>query len=246
MQYPGPFDTVRVRNDGHEPFVGKYDNQTYRIMPRSEGFIPFAASCLWFGHPASIDVDARNRHRTNEVERLRVRYGVYEANMVKDIPGIEETPGLHGMDPTADAFLTMTPDVKVFTVSGDPIITVIEDPDGNAVSPETLTRVEHQRDQLTMQEMRDRMAEMEAMMRMLTSEEAALADGGNVEGDGPNPHTPPPVSPHPLSASSTTPETTKVGRATSPGTGVTTGRGARPRPSSEVTKDEPDKVKVSP
>lgn len=245
MQYPGPTQTVRVRNIGSTPFVGKYDGATFRIVPGSEGFVPFAASCLWFGHPAAMDLDDRNRHRTAEVERLRVRYGVYEADKVKDVPGIKDVAGHPDLGNTADAFLTLTPDVEVFTVDGDRIITVIEDPDGNHVTPELITSATHQRDQLTIEEMRGRMAEMERMMEGLMRGEAAIADGGEVEGD---------VPPAPPVATST--ETTKVGQAgqagstrgtsgtSGTGVGTTTGRG-RPKPPAGVVEDTPTKVAVS-
>jgi len=108
-----------MRNEGKQPFTAKYAGQKYQINPAQDAIVPWDAMCLWFGRPQSIDIDKKRRYRTQEFQRLCVRYGVYEN---------------HHLIP--DRF----PQIAVHDVfSGDKIITVVDDPEGKHLSVETAT-----------------------------------------------------------------------------------------------------------
>jgi hypothetical protein len=100
---------VRLVNKSDTDFKDMYNSVTYRVPAGSDGFAPFDAACLWFGDPSSQDLSARDRGRTDEYERLRVRYGVYADE--------------HRFDGAL-------PDIEVYTLDGDRVTMVREDPTG--------------------------------------------------------------------------------------------------------------------
>lgn len=158
---------VRIHNVGPKPFRQKYDGAKYELMPGNDTFIPWDAMCLWFGHPEAIDIpgDKRRRYRSDEVARLRVKYGVYEHHNKWD---------------------QATPNIEVFTIAGDRIVTVLDDPEGKQITPESQTVAE--RDMMARQ-MAAMQAQMNALMERVAQfdrEEAAkMAAGGDTRVDEP-------------------------------------------------------------
>lgn len=121
---------VRASNpsiaEGGKPFSQKYNRRRFNITPGQDMIIPFEAMCIWFGHPEAVDhpTDKRRRARTQELNRLRVKYGIYE-NHEKD----------------NDQF----PTVKCYDLTtGDEIITVVRDPYGKHLTPDTQTILERE------------------------------------------------------------------------------------------------------
>ncbi len=239
MPTPALSETVRVRNTGTEVFTGRYDGQVFPIHPGSEHFVPFVAACLWFGHPDAMDVDARNKYRTDEVERLRTKYGIYEATAMMNVPGIADTPGHPWANDTRDAFLVLTPDVEVYTLAGQKLIMVIDDPEGTTINPDTITQAERAQDQDLIANMKAQMAQMQTMLDKLMSGEVAMANAGPI-GEDVDPNAPE-SNPEPQANIS------KVAASTAtPGVKTTTGRTrVKPPVSTEVTEDTPERVKVS-
>lgn len=108
-----PLRIVRAVNPSDKPFKDMCDSQPYLIPAGSESLIPYEAAVLWFGNPDTIDIDARRRDRTDEYMRVRVRYGVYEhEHLIGQIPAIE-----------------------IFTLEGDKIHMVKDDPEGILNNP---------------------------------------------------------------------------------------------------------------
>lgn len=108
-----PLRICRAVNNGDKPFKDACDSQVYLIPPHSESLIPFDAAVLWFGNPDTIDIDARRRDRTDEYMRVRVRYGIYEH----------------------EARLGELPQVEVYTLEGNKIHMVKDDPEGILNNP---------------------------------------------------------------------------------------------------------------
>lgn len=195
-----PEDVVRLRNIGSEPWTGKYANQDYRIAAGSEAIVSFAAACLWFGHPDAIDVDDRNRYRTDELDRLRVRYGVY--------------------DGTKEQWDEATPNIEVHDLDGNRLITIIDDPDGAHLSPAQSSVQEKVAMQEQMARMAQQMKAMQAQIDLKDREHVAVANSGDIDEDA-NPFASKPGTPTavggestpPADASEDTPTRVRVGSA---------------------------------
>lgn len=125
----GPYDTVRLRNLGTTLWTDKWNNQQYRCAPGGEALVPFAGVCLWFGHPAAIDIpgDPKQKYRTEEFQRLCVKYGVYDKHQ-------EFVPGQVFQDDRGND-KNPIPQVEVYDLEGEKLITVLEDPEGHTAAP---------------------------------------------------------------------------------------------------------------
>jgi len=104
---------LRLKNVGTDRFSDMYDNQKYTIEPSGETLAPYEAVCLWLGDPESRDYDARRRDRTDEYERLSTRLGVYHDQHL---------------------FEAARPKLEVWTLDGQRITTVTEDPTGSGMT----------------------------------------------------------------------------------------------------------------
>lgn len=143
MAYPR---VVRIRNDGESLFTGKWAGEKYTVPPGSETLVEWDAICNWFGHPNAIDVpgDKRKRFRTDELHRLFVKYGIYENHHLQE-----------------ERF----PKVSVWDIStGQQYITVINDPQGKNLTPETQTIAENQNLHEQMRLMQEQMAFLQAQL----------------------------------------------------------------------------------
>jgi hypothetical protein len=105
----GQSGIVRVVNVGDRPFRDRYNRQWVDIPVGGEQFVPFEAVCLWFGNPDVMDKGPRQRDRTDTYQRLRARLGVYENEALWE---------------------SRKPKVECYTINGDRIITVMDDPYG--------------------------------------------------------------------------------------------------------------------
>ncbi len=197
-----PEDVVRLRNVGTDPWTGKYANQEYRIPSGSEAIVSFAAACLWFGHPDAVDVDDRNRYRTDELDRLRVRYGVYDGDK--------------------DQWDGQTPSIEVHDLDGNRLITVVDDPDGAHLSPAQSSVQEKAALQDQMTRMAQQMKAMQAQIDLKERENVSVANSGDIDEDSnpfdtkTGPSTPTAVggeSTPPADASEDTPTRVRVGSA---------------------------------
>jgi hypothetical protein len=98
---------IRIYNVGTEPFVGKYVNEKTVILPGESEIVEFEAMARWLGNPALVDVNDRQRDRTDEFTRLRAMYGVYEHDREWD----ERRPKL-----------------EAYKLDGTRVVTVADDP----------------------------------------------------------------------------------------------------------------------
>lgn len=156
---------VRLRNDGSETFVQKYGGQKYTIPPNSELIVPFMAMCLWLGHPNAIDLDKKRRFRTQEFQRLCVKWGVYEHH---------------------ERIGDMFPKVSAWDiVNGGEYITVVKDPDGKHLTPDVQTKFERETLMEQMRQMQSQLAALQAQVNQNDQQTAADIAAGDTRTDSP-------------------------------------------------------------
>lgn len=133
---------LRLKNVGTDRFSDMYDNQKYSIEPGGETLAPYEAVCLWLGDPESRDYDARRRERTDEYERLSTRLGVYHDQHL---------------------FEAARPKLEVWTLDGQRITTVTEDPTGSGMT------INVSADSTTEAILRDQLDSMKQQMDAITT-----------------------------------------------------------------------------
>lgn len=124
-------DIFRVVNRGDAPLRIAWNQVDYVLQPSEDTFVPAAACFCWFGDPrAATNVksttDPSGRvswipDRPTEVRRLRIKYSS---------PLVGDETNFDGV---------AIPDVEVYTVNGERITTVLQDPQGSTVIPASTT-----------------------------------------------------------------------------------------------------------
>lgn len=131
---------VRIRNVGSSKLRLDYANQRWEIEPGQDAIAPYLGACYWFGDPRSVNVgDNRStQYRARELDRLSVLYGIYSdafvadddntftiEQKVDDYRKLEPRPYVNRRHPNL-------PQVEVYDLTtGERILTVIDDPEGN-------------------------------------------------------------------------------------------------------------------
>jgi hypothetical protein len=138
---------VRIRNAGTKQFRAKYAGEWYIIPPNVDHIVPYDAMVLWCGDPTLVDIDKKRRFRTHEYARLCVKYGVYE---------------------NADRMGENFPKLEIYNLADNTqIITVLDDPLGMNLTPETQTIAVNQRQADQLRLMQEQFEAMQAEMAML-------------------------------------------------------------------------------
>lgn len=187
---------VFAENVGPRPFSQEYANARYICDPGQRILIPWEAMCLWMGHPDAVDIDPKRRYRTEEFERLCVKWGVYEHhNRAK-----EEWYDDKGNGPFAPLF----PQLVITRIEDNTrVITVVDDPEGKHLTPAVQSAADKARLEDQLAAMRAQMAAMAQQMTAMQSEQAANFAGADTRTDEaavrppnklPEP-VPPPVDP---------------------------------------------------
>lgn len=104
-----------VNNDPEVPFVGKYDGEYITIPTGGQKVVPYDVMRVWMGDPILTD-DGRHNDRHDAYNRL---CSLYHAR------------GLTGNDPS------LLPDISAFTEDGEQIITILDDPEGETLVPDS-------------------------------------------------------------------------------------------------------------
>lgn len=196
---PENYQMVRIRNVGDKVFRDAFASTTYEIQPGKDGFVPFDAAALWFGHPDVFDVSPRQRARTEAYRRLRTRYGAFD--------DLDENRNRISSDVKWEE---NRPRVEVYGLGGERIITIIDDPEGKHVNP-TDPDVAERRGILARLQAVEAESQMlrEALAAKQRDEEArdgvegdgGDGDGGDGEGeDGGDGETKDPFAPDPTTA----------------------------------------------
>lgn len=132
---------VRVTNlDPTRIFRGMWDLAEYVIPPGGTDFMPFEAMKLFFGDPRATTAVRSSRDgrgivaflpdRPGEVRRLRLLYD----------HGFGDYTGREGPDVVWD--MNKIPHVKVETLDGERVFTVLDDPAGSHTLPSHATEAE--------------------------------------------------------------------------------------------------------
>lgn len=150
---------VRVRNPGNENFIDRFNNVPYVVPANGESVVPIDGAKLWFGDWEKRNKDANLRERDEEVARLKVRWGVY------------------------DAPLPPCP-LEVFTLLGESITTILDDPTGDSLDPVFSGDEEKQRLAGMMKQYQHQLAALQEQMSRVTHGSMALEDVPEDEAEG--------------------------------------------------------------
>lgn len=164
---------VRCKNVGDKPFKDGYANVTYVLPPNKDVFVPYDAAVLWFGNPDVFDVSARQRGRTDFYHRLRLRYGAFDDHRIL-------ADGSEVRFTADELWEENKPQVEVYTLEGERLHTIIDDPEGTNVDPAQTNPGEAQG-------ILARMGQLEAelgLLRQAQAAQTATADEVEVDDDG--------------------------------------------------------------
>ena len=129
---------VRIVNrNPEEPFIGKYDGDYIAIPAGGEKIVPWDVMVVWMGDPA-LDNDGRHNERRETYLRLA---SLYHA---RELTGVNE-----------DAF----PLLEAYTEDGERIITILDDPDGETILPDSTDNTDIGRLQRQIERLEQRLAE---------------------------------------------------------------------------------------
>lgn len=163
-------DMVRLVNLEDRPLKLAWNNQVYTLAPKGEGFVPFDLAKLYFGDPRSLETVTRIRDerghdmivadRAAEVRRLQ---GYWQSSTIKFreyIPGDTSYLDEEGIS-------DLMPAVEVYTLAGERILMVADDPYGDTVVASTSTRAEQDRVRQQLMDQSDMIAELRKQNQML-------------------------------------------------------------------------------
>lgn len=155
-------EVYRIVNKSEtRPFVGKLSpTQVYRVPPGGTAIVPREGVWLWTGRPWTIDRPENGiRERHEEVMRLRALYGAHcpdeKTGMVED-----------------ELWELNKPLLDVFDMTGEPVVTVIDDPFGDRISPAMQTTAEKDLLAETVDKLRRELASMQGRLNGLERGEA--------------------------------------------------------------------------
>lgn len=120
---------VRVRNNGKKPYKDQYANLKYTIAPGQEVLVPWGAAILWLGDPRTVNDELHGYfQRDEELLRVLIRMGSH---------------GLDGRNLSeAERAVRDRPPLAVFDVNNEPIEMLLDDPEGENVTPATFVKGE--------------------------------------------------------------------------------------------------------
>lgn len=144
------YQMVFVENQGDTDVTFKWNKARYNIPPGQRIPVPWPAMVRHMGDPRTIDLpgnDPRAKQRTYEFQRLANKYGIYSKHHLWN---------------------EKIPKVKAFTLAGEPIITVLDDPRGVSNTDEALTAEASIQNEQTMRAMQQQIAQLTAQLAQLS------------------------------------------------------------------------------
>jgi hypothetical protein len=216
-------EAIRLRNVGPTLWSDMFNGVTYQCPPGGETIVSFEAVCLWLGHPDAVDLGPGKTYRTDELHRLRIKYGVLDVLVEDPLSG----HNVKTMEPCCPLSQDTQwdrnkPKLEAFTINGERIVTVVDDPDGRELTPAATSMAEQEGLQVQLKAMQKQMEQMQAQLANATRADAAEANSGAIPDDDAPIQTAPPF---------TDPQSAPI---TVPGP-------ADP----DVTEDSPSRVRVS-
>lgn len=110
-------EVVKVINKSQKPIIWKYNSVKYPLRPDIPAIVPVEAMWNWLGNPELVDLDEQRRPRTDAFMRLQFKYGAYAERQWQDVK----------------------PNVEVYDLDDNRITTIVDDPDGEAITPQSRT-----------------------------------------------------------------------------------------------------------
>lgn len=120
---PGPIRdyVVILRNESSDNFRMRYLTVEYVIAAYDELVVPWEVMVSFMGSPEVQNLGPRRMDRRNVYEKLRVKYGAYYDD---------------------ELWEQNKPKLSAWRVTGDRLTTVIDDPDGLAITPSQVSQQE--------------------------------------------------------------------------------------------------------
>lgn len=159
---------VAVKNTGEFMFIDSFNGQRYAIPAGEQIIVREEVVSTWMGWPGLQDDPAREiSDRTQCAERLRLRYGWHS-----------------GMGFTEADWEDMKPKLEAYTLTGDRLWTVLDDPTGDHTKPPPpgMDDVSFLKDAYARQA-----DELEALRKRLDEKEREPDEGSDVGIDNPRP-----------------------------------------------------------
>lgn len=145
------YTMVRVRNIGDTDVIFKWNKARYRIPPGADIPVPWPAMVRHMGDPRTIDLpnsnNPRDKQRTYEFQRLANKYGVYSKHQ---------------------RWNERIPKLEAYTLDGERIITVLDDPFGTQNTPETLAAEASMQNETIIRQMQQQIARLSAQLAEVT------------------------------------------------------------------------------
>ena len=152
-----------------QPWVATWNSRPYTLYTNQDVYVPFEMAKLYFGDPRSVtDVyRIKDEHgndmiipdRVAEVKRLRHFWGSSVTQFREYIPG--DLSFIN--EPISD----MMPRVEVYSLAGERILMVMDDPAGNTVMVENRTRADESRSQHMMMQQSEAIIQLQKQNKLL-------------------------------------------------------------------------------
>lgn len=155
-------DVIYAINRGNRDLVWKWNSQRYMLRANETAIVPWEAMCLYMGRPDAVDYDDRRRDRFDEWQRLRMKYGAYDS---------------------AERWEANKPYVECMTLDEKKIITVVDDPEGDALTPDNTTKMQNAMLQTRLRQLEAEMRSLRRATNVAQMQDDAEASGVQVTED---------------------------------------------------------------
>lgn len=145
---------IRILNAGQEPWRDWYNSREFNLQPGQQTIVPYAAILNWFGDPDLRDSGDRYL-RSDEYRRLGTRYG------------------WHIGESEEEWRETRMPRIKCFTLEDEPILTVLDDPNGESLKDKPATSDQYSYLEQTVQRQEAELAQMRKVLHNLQASQGA-------------------------------------------------------------------------
>jgi len=173
---PGPVRdyVVRLHNDSPKPFRMRYLTVEYLIQPDDDLVVPWEVMVSFLGSPDTQNYGPRRMDRKNVYEKLRVKYGAYWDD---------------------DLWEQNKPHLSAYRVTGEKLITVVDDPDGLATTPSVVSQQQAMAANAQLEMLQQQVIALSGLVEQLTGQ--ASNPPGTVQSDAQSftPPTSPPTGP---------------------------------------------------
>lgn len=140
---------VVLKNPTDTDFRMRYLTVEYRIAAHDQLVVQWEVLCSFMGSPEVMNMGPRRMDRKNVFDKLRVKYGAYYDDALWE---------------------QNKPKLEAYRVSGERILTVVDDPDGLSVTTSNVTQQQQIATEAAMIEMQRQMAGMQALIAQMSGQ----------------------------------------------------------------------------